>query len=103
MAILADILSQYDIVAIQEQLPALELVEPGHPRADDRAILNGIWYVLWTGCQWKALHRDWFGVCSSSTIHARFQDWRAQGFFVDLLVEMVLLHTPNQSRCRAFH
>jgi hypothetical protein len=20
--------------------------------------------VLWTGCQWKALHREWFGVSS---------------------------------------
>ena len=28
---------------------------PGCPRADDRAALNGIWYVLWTGCQWKAI------------------------------------------------
>ena len=29
-------------------------------------------YVLWTGCQWKSLHRDWFGV-SSSVVHERFQ------------------------------
>ena len=30
----------------------------GRPRADNRAVLNGIWYVLWTGCQWKAVHKD---------------------------------------------
>ena len=30
---------------------------PGRPSADIRAIVNGIWYVLWTGCQWKAVHR----------------------------------------------
>jgi putative transposase len=40
----------------------------GHPPADNRVVLNGIWYVLWTGCQWKAIHKDWFGV-SSSVLH----------------------------------
>ena len=35
--------------------------ERGRP-ADNRAVMNGIWYVLWTGCQWKAVHKDWFGV-----------------------------------------
>ena len=29
----------------------------GRPRASDRAVINAIWYVLWTGCQWKAIHR----------------------------------------------
>ena len=53
---------------------------PGRPRADDRAALNGIWYVLWTGCQWKAIQKEWFGV-SSSVIHERFQTWREMGVF----------------------
>jgi transposase len=44
----------------------------GRPSASDRAVINGTWYVLWTGSQWKAVHRDWFGV-SSSVIHERFQ------------------------------
>ena len=56
----------------------------GRPRCDDRAVFNAIWYVLWTGCQWKALHRDWFGV-SSSTVHARFQAWRRTGVFAKLM------------------
>ncbi len=31
----------------------------GRPRTVDvRAVLNAIFYVLWTGCQWKALPRD---------------------------------------------
>ena len=53
---------------------------PGRARACDRAALNGIWYVLWTGCQWKAVHRTWFGVCSS-VIHDRFQTWQQAGLF----------------------
>lgn len=46
--------------------------EDGRPRASERAVVKAIWYVLWAGCQWKALHRDWFGV-SSSVVHERFQ------------------------------
>ncbi|HFC09754.1 MAG TPA: hypothetical protein ENJ54_07915 [Chloroflexi bacterium] len=34
--------------------------------------------MLWTGCQWKAVHRDWFGV-SSSVLHERFQTWQREG------------------------
>ena len=60
----------------------------GRPRASDRAVVNGIWYVLWTGCQWKAVHRDWFGV-SSSVIHERFQGWRKRGIFEKLMKRMV--------------
>lgn len=59
----------------------------GRPRASDRAVLDGIWYVLWTGCQWKAVHRDWFGV-SSSVIHERFQRWTRMGVFEKLMRRM---------------
>jgi putative transposase len=53
---------------------------PGRPRIGNRAVLNGIWFVLWTGCQWKAVHRDWFGV-SSSVLHERFQTWQQEGIW----------------------
>jgi putative transposase len=59
----------------------------GRPRASDRAVINAIWYVLWTGCQWKAIHRDWFGV-SSSVVHERFQKWRQMGVFEKLMKRM---------------
>ncbi len=59
----------------------------GRPRASDRAVANAIWYVLWTGCQWKAIHRDWFGV-SSSVVHERFQGWRRRGIFEKLMRRM---------------
>jgi putative transposase len=60
----------------------------GRPRVSDRAVVNGIWYVLWTGCQWKAVHRDWFGV-SSSVLHERFQAWQKTGVFENLMKRMV--------------
>jgi putative transposase len=60
----------------------------GRPRVSDRAVANAIWYVLWTGCQWKAIHREWFGV-SSSVVHERFQRWRQMGIFEKLMKWMV--------------
>jgi transposase len=59
----------------------------GRPRASDRAVANAIWYLLWTGCQWKALHKDYFGV-SSSVVHERFQRWRRMGLFEKLMRRM---------------
>ena len=35
----------------------------GRPRVNDRNVLNGIWFILWTGCQWKAVDRHWFPEC----------------------------------------
>lgn len=46
--------------------------------------MSGIRYVLWTGCQWKAAHEDWFGV-SSSVLHERFRTWQqANQLCIDL-------------------
>src|SRR4030095_167730 len=36
-----------------------------------REVLNGIFYVLWTGCQWKALPKD---LPPKSTVPADVQD-----------------------------
>jgi transposase len=82
--------------AIRKLLPSPpERTGPGRPRADDRAALNGIWYILWTGCQWKAVHLDWFGV-SSSVIHERFQTWREMGIFRSVMQEMVLYYQTER-------
>ena len=70
---------------LPKHLPSLH---GGRPRADDRAALNGIWYVLWTGCQWKAIDKHWFGVCSS-TLHARFQEWQQAGVFAQVMTRLV--------------
>lgn len=59
----------------------------GRPRCSDRSVMNAIWYVLWTGCQWKALQRDWFGV-SASVVHSRFQEWCQQGIFALFLKQL---------------
>lgn len=67
----------------------------GRPPADDRAVINGIWYVLWTGCQWKAVKREWFGVCST-TLHDRFQRWQRSGLFAQLMALLVKFYQRQQ-------
>jgi transposase len=51
----------------------------GRPRVPDRRCLEGIVFVLRTGCQWKAL--DATGIVSGSTAHSRFQAWAEAGVF----------------------
>ena len=53
----------------------------GRPRVDLRSIAEGIFYVLRTGCQWKAIPRE-YG--SGSTLHRYFQNWVAVGVFQKL-------------------
>ena len=50
----------------------------GRPRAELRKTMDGIFYVLRTGCQWKAAPRE-FG--SGSTLHRYFQEWARRGVF----------------------
>jgi putative transposase len=53
----------------------------GRPRSDLRKVAEGIFYVLRTGCQWKAVPRE-FG--SGSTLHRYFQEWNVAGVFDQL-------------------
>ena len=46
-----------------------------------RLVFEGIVYVLRTGCQWKALPRE-YG--SASSVHAYFLKWKRVGVFVKL-------------------
>lgn len=64
---------------IRPLLPA-ERPQPkgGRPRNDDRKMLDGIFYVLRTGIQWKALPRE---IGAASSVHDRFQEWCQAGVF----------------------
>ena len=43
---------------------------------DVREVLNGIFYILWTGCQWKALPKD---LPPKSTVHDYLALWNWDG------------------------
>ena len=53
----------------------------GRPRLPMRNVVTGIFYVLATGSQWKAMPKQ-FG--SGSAIHAYFQEWVEFGAFQEL-------------------
>lgn len=67
----------------------IDLVIPLYPRSCKggrrrlamRNVVGGILYVLATGCQWKAMPKQ-FG--SGSAIHAYFQEWAESGVFEEL-------------------
>lgn len=54
----------------------------GRPRRSDRACADAIFFVLRTGCQWKALDATKF--VPGSTAHDRFQEWVTAGVFLRL-------------------
>jgi transposase len=43
---------------------------------DVREVLNAIFYILWTGCQWKALPKD---LPPKSTVHDYLELWNWDG------------------------
>src|SRR5215471_13537927 len=51
----------------------------GKPRTPDRVCMDAIFFVLRTGCPWKALDATKF--CPGSTAHDRFQQWVRAGVF----------------------
>ncbi len=59
-------------------------------RVDNRAAMNAIFFVLRTGCRWNALNTT--GICSSSSAHRRFQEWRVAGVFEQFWLNGLLSH-----------
>ena len=52
-------------------LPLRKKKKVGRPRMDDKKAMSAIFYVLRTGCQWKALPRS---IEAPSTVHDRFKE-----------------------------
>lgn len=52
----------------------------GRRRADDRAVLAAIMYMVQAGCSWWKLPAAFFGV-SRPTVHRRFTEWTHHGLW----------------------
>jgi transposase len=78
--------------AMEPLLPAHKAHPLGchHPRIPDRAAMNGILFVLRTGCQWEAL--DGTGICKHSSAHRRFQEWTRAGVFEQFWIAGLLAY-----------
>lgn len=51
----------------------------GRPRADLVRVLDGILFVLTTGCRWEDIDKDKYA--SYQTCHRYFQQWEKDGTF----------------------
>lgn len=56
------------------------------PSGDNRRFLNGMLYVLRTGCPWRDMHER-YGKWNS--VYVRFRRWAEQGIWDDLLQTLV--------------
>ena len=65
----------------------------GRPRMDDRKAMSAIFYILRTGCQWKALPRS---LGASSTVHDRFQEWRKEGVFKPMWIDGLSVYSSRK-------
>ncbi len=54
----------------------------GRPRIDDRTTINGILYVLTTGCRWMDMPKR-YG--DDSTVHRRLKQWQQDGTWKKIL------------------
>ena len=61
----------------------------GRPIVPFRKVLDGILYILRTGCQWKMLPKE-YG--SGSTCHRRFQKWVELGVFKRTRVRLLKIY-----------
>jgi transposase len=57
--------------------------DTGRPRSDDREIMNGILYVMWTGCRWEDLPHDI--AASPKTCSRRLLDYQRRRVWQKIL------------------
>lgn len=86
-------LTDQEWALIQPLLP--EPAPTGRPRADDRQTINGILYVLRTGCRWEDLPPERYG--SSITCWRRFDQWRKDRIW-DKLGRILLLELNRRRK-----
>ena len=62
--------------ALARSFVEIPLRGSGQRRVDLREVLNAVFYVLGTGCQWRALPKD---LPARSTVHDYFVRWQCDG------------------------
>ena len=74
--------------------------KPGRPRMDDRKAMTAIFYVLRTGCQWKALPRRHFKIRTSSLPDSYLLEEIVGGVKMWLASDQSRPLSPRCERCR---
>jgi transposase len=68
---------------------------PGRPPMDLRRVINGIFYVNKTGCQWRMLPKD---LGNGSTTYGYFRRWRLAGLWARLMETLRQWERQGQGR-----
>ena len=58
----------------------------GRPRADEREVINGILYVMWTGCRWDDRPHDI--AASPKTCHRRLLEYQRRRVWQKILASL---------------
>ena len=69
---------------IEQYLP--KPAKTGRPRSNDRNTINGIIYVLISGCRWSEMPKR-YGF--KSTANRRLQNWQQKGIWKKILVSAI--------------
>lgn len=69
----------------------------GRPALPNRQVVNGILFVLRSGCQWKGLKKEWYG--ASSSLHKRFQEWNESGLWKKIY-RLIVKHYQKKRRIK---
>jgi len=71
-------MARYDMSEVEWRYiqPALPTKVRGKPRVDDRRVINGIFYVLRSGCAWRDLPQRYGPY---TTVYNRFNRWAKAG------------------------
>ncbi len=77
-------ISEEEYQYMAEFLPPKKKV--GRPRVDDEKLLNGIMFVLKTGCSWSDMPME-YG--NGKTAHRRFSELASIGFFDKINSELL--------------
>lgn len=88
---MVEVLSAMDTELTDDQWQVIRPLIPaqgrmGRPRADDRQVLNGILYVLKSGCRWKDLPRQF---SHPSTCWRRLKRWEEQGVWDGIFLALL--------------
>ena len=70
---------------IKDLLPPERSGKRGRPRKDNRTMLNGMLWILRTGCQWREMP-ECYGIWES--VYARFRKWTAAGIIEKIFREL---------------
>ncbi|MBL0059350.1 MAG: transposase [Elusimicrobia bacterium] len=89
-------LSNRDWKRIKPLLPRQRI---GRPRTDDRKTLNGILFVLKTGCRWRDVPRE-YG--SPAGCHRRLVAWQKRGVWARVL-RVLLGQLGKRGRLKLSH